>query len=110
MISCSANAPGPIEAELFDNGGEGLGYHDTTPGTHGADYDQPPNYPAPAFRQPIDVDVYKSLSYSNNYLTLMQAGDWMNYTINVPATEIRARTRSPKSAKRLSLVWPRRKR
>src|SRR5205085_4404554 len=66
--------PGILEPELYDNGGEGIAYHDTTAGNFGADYDQP-NYPTPAFRSPTDVDIYKSMGYSNNYLVLMQAGD-----------------------------------
>lgn len=90
FIGCSASLPGTIEVELYDNGGEGAGYHDTTPGTYGADYDQPPNYPTPNYRLPTDVDVYKSTNYSNNYLIAMQAGDWMNYTINVPVTSMYA--------------------
>ena len=35
--------PSTIEVENFDNGGADVGYHDTTPGTHGQDYDNPPN-------------------------------------------------------------------
>lgn len=77
---------GTIEAENFNNGGEGIAYHDTTPGTHGQDYDQPPSYPPPSFRQPTDVDIYKSVNYSGGYLVLMQAGDWMRYAIDVSAT------------------------
>lgn len=30
-----ATIPGTIEAEAFDYGGEGVGYHDTTPGNSG---------------------------------------------------------------------------
>lgn len=80
----TGQVPGKIEAELFDSGGEGVAYHDTTPGTHGQDYDNPPSYPPPSFRQPTDVDIYKSAAgYSNGYLVVMQAGDWMNYTVDV---------------------------
>jgi hypothetical protein len=64
--NAAAQVPGTIEAELFDAGGEGVAYHDTTAGRQGQDYDQPPSYPAPSFRQPTDVDMYKSAaSYSN---------------------------------------------
>jgi len=80
----AAQAPGKIEAELFDDGGEGVAYHDTTQGSHGQDYDQPPNYPPPSFRNTTDVDIYKSAAgFSNGYLVVMQAGDWMNYTVDV---------------------------
>lgn len=78
--------PGTVEAELFDKGGEGVGYHDATPGSHGQDYDQPPSYPPPSLRQPTDVDIYKSAAgYSNGYLVVMQAGDWMKYAADVAA-------------------------
>jgi carbohydrate binding protein with CBM6 domain len=76
--------PGTIEGENFDNGGGDVGYHDTSAGTHGQDYDNPPNYPPPAYRQPTDVDIYKSAGgYSNGHLVMMQAGDWMNYSVNI---------------------------
>jgi YD repeat-containing protein len=78
--------PGSVEAEDFDQGGQGVGYYDTTPGTHGQDYTQPPNYPPPSFRQPTDVDIYKSAGYSGDYLIVMQAGDWMRYTVDVGST------------------------
>ena len=75
--------PGTIEGENFDNGGSEVAYHDTTAGSFGQDYDNPPNYPLPSFRQPTDVDIYKCGCYSNNYLVLMQAGDWMNYSVDI---------------------------
>jgi YD repeat-containing protein len=78
--------PGTVEAEHFDQGGAGVAYQDTTPGSSGQDYDQPPSYPLPAFRQPTDVDIYKSASYGNNYLVLSHAGDWMNYAVDVAAS------------------------
>ncbi len=79
-----ASIPGVLESELYDNGGEGSAYHDTSPGTHGQDYDQWPTLPPPTFRQPTDVDIYKAVNYySNGYLVVMQAGDWMKYTVNI---------------------------
>ncbi|HEX8745693.1 MAG TPA: discoidin domain-containing protein, partial [Pyrinomonadaceae bacterium] len=78
--------PGTIETENFDNGGEGVGYHDTTPGTTGQDFDQPAPYPVPSYRQPTDVDIYKSVNYSNGHLIVGQAGDWLNYTVDVATT------------------------
>ena len=75
--------PGKIEIEHFDNGGEGIAYHDTSAGSHGQDYEQPPSYPVPSFRQPTDVDIYHSLDYSNSYLVVMQQGDWMKYSVDV---------------------------
>src|SRR5947207_2466301 len=76
--------PGTIETENYNEGGEGVAYHDTSAGTNGQDYDSAPNYPPPSFRQPTDVDIYKySCCYSNSYLIVMQVGDWMNYSVNI---------------------------
>jgi hypothetical protein len=76
--------PGTIEVENYNEGGAEVAYHDTSAGTHGQDYDNPPNYPPPTHRQPTDVDIYKASNYYNNgYLTVMQAGDWMNYSVNI---------------------------
>lgn len=84
-----ATVPGTVEAELFDVGGEGAAYHDTSLGTHGQDYGQPPNWPPPSFRQPTDVDIYKAAAdYSNSYLIVMQAGDWMSYTVDIAQSGI----------------------
>lgn len=80
----AAQVPNTIEAELFDVGGEGVAYHDTTSGTHGLDYNQPSPYPPTTFRSPTDVDMYKHTGYSNGYVVVMQAGEWMNYTVDVP--------------------------
>lgn len=79
----AAQIPSTLEAELFDAGGEGVAYHDMSAGSHGNDWESPPPYPPPPFRQPTDVDIYKHSGYSNGYLVVMQAGDWMNYTVDV---------------------------
>ena len=75
--------PGTVETEYFDNGGEAVAYHDTTAGTHGQDYNQPPNFPPPSFRTTSDVDLYAHTGYSNGYLIVMQSGDWMKYAVKV---------------------------
>ncbi len=80
-----ADIPGTIQMENFDSGAEGSAYHDTTSGSHGQDYDQPGN-PTPSFRQPTDVDIYKWSGYSNGYLVLGHAGEWLNYTVSVATT------------------------
>ncbi|HEY9405477.1 MAG TPA: LamG-like jellyroll fold domain-containing protein [Pyrinomonadaceae bacterium] len=80
-----AALPGTIEAEHFNGGGQGTAYHDTTPGSHGQDYDQA-GYPPPALRQPTDVDIYRSTAvYSNGHLIVMQAGDRTSYTADIAA-------------------------
>ncbi|HWE95672.1 MAG TPA: carbohydrate-binding protein [Tepidisphaeraceae bacterium] len=71
-------APGinqTIEAENYDLGGEGVAYHDTSPveqGVGGANY-------RPG--QGVDVQAGGSNGYDVGYAV---AGEWLNYTINVP--------------------------
>jgi hypothetical protein len=58
--------PGTIKAADFDNGGEGVAYHEVTP-----DLDN--TYRA------TDVDLYEDT------VVRLEAGDWMQYTLDVPA-------------------------
>lgn len=63
----------PIQAENYDLGGEGVAYHDSTKGNVGKAY------------RTDDVDV--QAGGSNGYdVGSTLAGEWMNYTITVPAT------------------------
>jgi hypothetical protein len=62
--------PGTLEAEQFDNGGEGVGYHDTTPGNSGG-----------ALRS-TDVDLQPASSGGYNVGWVMP-GEWLKYTVNV---------------------------
>lgn len=62
-----------IEAEDFDNGGEGVAYHDSTP------QNIPGKYRSTA------VDVGAANNASNGYFVGYTApGEWLNYTINAP--------------------------
>src|SRR5206468_7054954 len=62
--------PGLIEAEDFDNGGEGVAYHDLVPGNAGGLY-----------RTNVDVDIIANGSgYAVNNI---QTGEWLSYTIEV---------------------------
>lgn len=80
-----APVPGTIQAENFDVGGEGLGYHDTTPGNAGGQY-----------RLTEDVDI--TAGPSGEFVIFhYQTGEWLSYTIDVAATgnyrlELRAAT------------------
>lgn len=63
-----------IQAEDFDNGGEGVAFHDTTTadlGTGGS------NYRSTA----VDVQAGGSNGYDIGYTV---AGEWLKYTVNVP--------------------------
>ena len=61
--------PGTIQAENFDNGGEGVGYHDASPGNYGGAY------------RSTDVDVETGTGgYNVGYASV---GEWLNYRVIV---------------------------
>src|SRR5438105_3828185 len=65
-----------IEAEDFDLGGEGVGYHDSTAGNIGA-----------ALRPKEDVDIAATLDTGGGFAINNTApGEWLAYTVNAPAT------------------------
>ncbi|MCA1806464.1 MAG: carbohydrate-binding protein [Actinobacteria bacterium] len=57
-----------LEAKLYDNGGQGVAYNDTTPGHSGA-----------AFRSDESVDI----SNGTEALGYIADGEWVEYTLNV---------------------------
>ncbi|MDN3523649.1 carbohydrate-binding protein [Halomonas sabkhae] len=57
-----------LEAKLYDNGGQGVAYNDTTPGHSGA-----------AFRSNESVDI----SNGTEALGYIADGEWVEYTLNV---------------------------
>jgi Carbohydrate binding module (family 6) len=66
--------PGVIEAERFDNGGEGVAYHDTTAGNKGG-----------AFRN-TDVDIENTADVGGGYdVAWIRPGEWLQYTVDVAA-------------------------
>jgi hypothetical protein len=82
------SVPGRILASDFDNGGEGVAYHDTTAGNTGG-----------AFRN-TDVDLEAS-SEGGNDVGWIDAGEWLNYTVNVAASgdyTVQLRVASPSGA------------
>lgn len=62
--------PGTVAAANFDNGGEGVAYHDTTAGNAGGVY------------RSTDVDIEAS-SEGGYDVGWTAAGEWLNYTVNV---------------------------
>ena len=65
-----AAVPGTIQAEDFDNGGEGVGYHDTDATNNGG-----------AYRQTgVDIESSSAGGYDVGWIA---SGEWMNYTVNV---------------------------
>jgi hypothetical protein len=68
----AVSLPGTVYAANFDNGGEGVAYHDTTPG----------NIPG-AYRA-TDVDI-EPASDGGSDVSWIAPGEWLNYTVNVAA-------------------------
>jgi Carbohydrate binding module (family 6) len=64
--------PGTIQAEDFDDGGEGAAFHDATPENTGGEY------------RTTGVDLQSSSEGGLN-LGWIAAGEWLNYSVNVTA-------------------------
>jgi probable HAF family extracellular repeat protein len=66
--------PGIVQAENFDNGGEGVAYHDTSAGNSGGVY------------RTTDVDVQATTDSGGGYnVGWMAPGEWLAYSVNVTA-------------------------
>src|SRR5215468_12302383 len=63
--------PGIVQAANFDEGGEGVAYHDTTSGNAGGAY------------RATDVDIAAS-SEGGYLIGWIDPGEWVNYTVSVP--------------------------
>lgn len=64
--------PGTIEAEHFDEGGEGIGWHDLRAGNEGGDY------------RDTDVDLAVADDDGRGYTVgWIGAGEWLTYTVDV---------------------------
>jgi hypothetical protein len=64
--------PGTIQAENYDKGGEGVGYHDTTSGNSGGAY------------RSDNVDIKATTDAGGGYnLKSVRGGEWLLYTIKV---------------------------
>jgi len=68
----AATIPGILQAVNFDEGGEGVAYHDDSRGNEGG-----------AYRQ-TDVDIEPSAGGGYN-VGWVSAGEWLQYTVNVAA-------------------------
>jgi len=68
--------PGQLEAENFDLGGEGVGYHDLDVTNQGA-----------AYRLSEGVDIVAATDTGGGYkLAYTKAGEWLSYSVNVAQT------------------------
>jgi hypothetical protein len=83
-----AQLPGTVKAENFDNGGEGVAYHDTSAGNSGGQY------------RSTDVDIEAS-SEGGFDVGWTTPGEWVNYTVNVASAgnrTVQLRVASPGGA------------
>jgi predicted Rdx family selenoprotein len=71
----AASIPGLIEAENFDEGGEGVAYHDTTSANQGGQYRQ----------TGVDIETCSDVGggYSLGYVA---ASEWLKYSVSVATT------------------------
>jgi hypothetical protein len=71
-----APLPGIVQAENFDNGAEGVAYHDASTGNSGNVY------------RTTDVDLGPTADALSGgyYLGWTREGEWLKYTVNVTAT------------------------
>jgi hypothetical protein len=68
--------PGTFEAENYDNGGEGVAFHELSAGNSGG-----------AYRPSEAVDIVGSGNASGGFaITNFQSGEWVSYTVNVATT------------------------
>jgi hypothetical protein len=82
-ISINAMLPTKIEAEVFDNGGEGFGYHDTTAGNDNGAFRANDNVD---IKTTADTDGGTDQSFNRFRVTDTAVGEFLNYTINVRQT------------------------
>jgi hypothetical protein len=78
--------PGTIEAENFDNGGEGVAYHDNVPGNAGGQY---------RTGESVDIIVTRDAAGGGYSVNNFDTGEWLAYTVNIQAAgqyEIAIRT------------------
>jgi hypothetical protein len=67
--------PGTIEGEDYDEGGEGVAYHDADAGTQGGRY---------RTDEGVDIEVCSEGGFNVGWFN---AGEWIEYTVDVAASE-----------------------
>jgi hypothetical protein len=85
--------PGRIQAEDFDNGGEGVSYHDTDAENRFG-----------AYRPDSGVDIQETKDSSGRYnVGAIEDGEWLEYTVRLPAGtyDISARVAAKASGEQL---------
>src|SRR3954468_1955268 len=69
-LGTPVSIPGRIDAASFDEGGEGSAYHDATPGNAGGQ----------SRSSDVDIEPASEGGYDVGWI---DAGEWLNYTVNV---------------------------
>lgn len=69
--------PMAFAAVNFDKGGEGIAYHDLSPGNLGGRY-RP--------RESVDIYASSDTPFSHYQVRSFEKGEWMSYTVEVPAS------------------------
>ncbi len=80
--------PATIKAENFDNGGEGVAYHDTDPANNGGQYRT----------TAVDIETSSEGGFDVGWIA---AGEWLNYTVSVASAgnrTVQLRVASPSGA------------
>ena len=67
FLGAAVTLPGTVNAQDYDNGGEGVAYHDTTAGNNGGAYRS----------QDVDLEPSSDGGYDVGWIA---AGEWLNYT------------------------------
>lgn len=77
-IDIPANAQTTIQAENFDDGGEGVAYHDTDAVNQGG-----------KFRSNVGVDISDTADAGGGFrISTIHAGEFLEYSVNVPAAAV----------------------
>jgi endonuclease/exonuclease/phosphatase family metal-dependent hydrolase len=85
-LGSAVSLPGTVNAHDFDNGGEGVAYHDKSGGNSGGAY------------RSTGVDLEPSADGGNN-IGWIEAGEWVNYSVNVATSgsyTVQLRVASPR--------------
>ena len=69
--------PGIVEAENFNDGGEGVAYHDTTPKNEG----NSPYRRTESGEEGVDISTLAPAP--GNRLSQIKAGEWLKYTVSL---------------------------
>jgi hypothetical protein len=72
FLGAPVSLPGTVNAQDFDTAGDGISYHDRTPGNSGGVY------------RNTDIDLEPSTDGGND-IGWTEAGEWLNYSVNVTA-------------------------